>query len=325
VVDSLLETLRDPDAQVRQGALVGLRDCAPRSTGPPPNPLFAAVEDESVTNRTIALRILATYANGLDPLLPLLLRHVESAEPAMRDACRNALGRIEPSALSPASIPAVISGLGNRDRNVRRRMVSLLGELGPDPRKAVPALVKVLCEPEDSDQRTMEGRAMAISYEGPAQDAAEALARIAPGTPAADEAKTALADVVRSGPTPRRAAAAEALGQFGSAAARTVPILVAYLKAADKEGTVDGASAAEALGRIAPGTPEATSAVSGLTEALKSASVSTRAGALRALRSFGQAAAPASAAVSEIAERDPVPNLRKDAAATLTAIQAKAK
>jgi HEAT repeat protein len=325
VVGSLLDMLRDPDARVRQEALSGLRDCAPRGAGEPPRPLLAAVDDESATTRAIAVGILATYSGGLDPFVPVLLRHLENDEPSMREACRNALRRIEPSALSPASVPVLIASLGHRERDVRQQLVSLLGALGLDPGLAVPALIEVLREADDSDQGSIEGRAMLVAYEGPAQEAAGALARIAAGTPASGQAINALAEVVRSGSPKRRAAAAEALGRFGSAAAQTVPILVAYLKTDDKEGTLDGASAAEALGQIAPGTPSAAAALSGLTDALKSASVSTRVGAIRALQSFGSAAAPAASALSAMAESDPSPSLRTEAASTLSAITAKAK
>jgi HEAT repeat protein len=327
VTTSLLELLKDRDAGVRQEALCGLRDCAPRSAGEPPQPLFEAVEDESATNRAIAVGVLAGYANGLDPFVPVLLRHLEHDEPSMRDACRHALGRIRPSALSSASIPVLIAGLGSRDRDVRRHLVSLLAGRDPDPRTAVPALIKVVREPDDSDWATMEGRAMSMSYEGPAQEAAKAIGRLAPGTPAAAEAMTALADIVRSGPAQRRAAAAEALGRFGPAAAQAVPDLIAYLQAAasSKEGTDDGASAAEALEQIAPGTPAAVAAVPALTDALRSDSVSTRGGALRALRSFGAAAAPAVESLRTLEKNDPTPKIRKDAAATLEAIQGKLK
>jgi HEAT repeat protein len=325
VVHALLDVLSDPDAAVRQGALGGLRDCAPRTVDQPPPPLLAAMDDESATNRAIAVGILAGYSGGLDPLLPVLLRHLEGDEPSVREACRNAFRRIAPKALRPASIPVIMAGLGNRDRDVRRHMVSLLAALRPDPSTAVPALIKVLREADDSDQGSVEGQAMAMAYEGPAQEAAAALARIAAGTPAAGEAMTALAGVVQSGSSKRRAAAAEALGQFGPAAAQTVPTLVAYLKADDKEGTVDGESAAEALGKIAPGTPGAAAAVSALTDALKSVSISTRGGAVEALRSFGPAAAPARTALSAIAEHDTNPHLRREAASTLAAITGQTK
>jgi HEAT repeat protein len=327
IVASLLGLLGDRDAEVRQAALIGLRDSAPGSIGQPPQPLIASAEDSSADNRMIAVGILATYSSGLDPLVPVLLRHLEQDEPAVHDACSTALGRIEPSALTSAVIPNLIAGLGNHDRDVRKHLVTLLGGLKPDPRLAVPPLIKVLHETDESDLATVAGRTISIAYEGPAQEAAKVIGRIAPGTPAADEAISALADVVRSGPPKRRAAAAEALGKFGPAAARTIPAMLAYLheSLSSKEATVDGASAAEALGRIAPGTSSAPEAVTALTTALKCDSASTRRGALRALKSFGPAAAQAIEVLRSIEKNDPTPNVRKDAASTLEAILGKVK
>jgi HEAT repeat protein len=326
MVAALLALLQDRDAGVRQAALSGLRDCAPRGEEPP-QPLFTAMDDESATNRAIAASILASYSSGLDPLLPVLIRHLEKDESSVRDACRTALGRIRPSSLTAGAIPSVIEGLGNGDRDVRRHMVSLLAGLKPDPRAAVPVLINVLREPDDSDEATAEGRSMSVAYEGPAQQAADAIGRIAPGTPAAGEAIAALAEVVRSGPAKRRAAAAEALGRFGKAAAQTVPTLIDYLQSAVASAatTVDGHSAATALGEIAPGTPSAAVAVTALTAALKAPSALTRDGALEALRSFGPAAAPAVEAIRRLEKDGSTPNLRKAAAETLETIRGKTK
>jgi HEAT repeat protein len=273
----------------------------------------------------MAIGILAGYSTGLEALIPVLLRRMEQDEQPVREACRAALYRIRPSALSPAAVPALIAGLATRDAVARRRLVALLSGLSPDPRAAVPALIRVLQDPDESDEVSMEGRVS--SYEGPAQQAAEALGRIAPGTPAAGEAISALAQVVRSGPPPRRAAAAEALARFGPAAASTVPALIGFLREtlSAKEATDAGDAAATALGRIAPGIPEAPSAVTALTDALKSGSASTRGGALRALGSFGPAAATAIAPVREIEKNDPTPNIREAAADTLKAIAGLAK
>ena len=41
----------------------------------------------------------------------MLLRHLEDDEPPVKEACVNALGRIQPAALSPAVIPVLIDGL----------------------------------------------------------------------------------------------------------------------------------------------------------------------------------------------------------------------
>jgi HEAT repeat protein len=322
----LFDLVGDRDTTVRQAALSAIRQVSSKRHGEPPQALFSAVEDESATTRASAVGTLVTFSSGLDPLIPALLRHLEQDEPSVRAACSQALGEIQPSSLTPAVIPALIAGLPSPDRDVRLHLVSLVGRMSPEARTAVPALIKVLREPIDSDQISAGGGAMSVSYAGPAQEAARALGRIAPRTPSAGDAIAALTEILRSGPPKRRAAAAAALGQFGPAAAQAAPAMVTLLQAAlaSKEPTGDGPSAAAALGQVAPGSASAAAAVTALTVALNSPESSTRLGALRALRSFGPAAAGAIATIRAIQEKDSTPNIRKSAAATLEALEGRA-
>ncbi len=124
-------------------------------------------------------------------------------------------------------------------------------------RSLVPALIKLLREPIDSDQVVTIGLSSLIDYAGPAQEAAAALGRLAPGTPAAGEVIAALTEVVGAGPPRRRAAAAEALSHFESAAGAAVPALAAYLReaASSQQPTRDAASAAERSAGSLPARP----------------------------------------------------------------------
>jgi HEAT repeat protein len=319
VVSALLDLLGDRDPEVRQAALFALAPVAPSALGDPPQALFAALEDESAANRAVAIGTLAAFGRGLDPFVPSLLRHLANDEPQVREACSRALGRIRPSALTKAVAPALIEGLGSHDPDVRLRIVSLLARISPDVGTVVPALIKVLNEPIDSDQASTEGVTAVTTFTGPAHKAAEALGRLALGTPAAGQVIAALTEVVRSGPPQRRASAADALGQFGADAALAIPALVTMLGEAEagKQSTDDQASAAEALGRIAPGTASADQAVAALTTALKSDSIATRRTALEALPSFGHASAGAIPQIRSLKENDPIPNVRKAAASAL--------
>jgi HEAT repeat protein len=199
-----------------------------------------------------------------------------------------------------------------------------MAQISPDVRIAVPALLAVLKkEPIDSDQTTTEGSPPVITVTGPAPEAAKALGRLAPGTPAAGEAIAALTEVVQSGPPQRRASAIDALGHFGREAAVAVPALVAVLGEAetDNEPTRDKESAAEALGRIAPGTSSADQALAALTAALKSGSASARRAAILALPSFGHASAGSIPQLRTLKESDPTPNVRKAAASALETLE----
>jgi len=330
VVDALLDLLGDPDTEVRRAALLGVGNVASRLPGNPPQALFAAMDDESPIIREAAVAALVGFPSGLDALIPMLFRHLEHDEPLVRAACVNGLGRIRPSALTPAVTPLLIAGLGSRERDVRLHSVSLIGRMSPDPRVAVPALIAVLREPYESDQQRLAGQMLMIAYAGPAQEAAQVLGRIAPGTPAAGQAISALTEVVRTGPPRRRAAAAKALAQFGPAAALAVTGLIAFLDEAEagKQMSEDAASAARALGRIAPGTSSAPKAVAALSAVLKSNSAPTREAAIGAIRSFGPAAASARAVIPtlrELNEKDPVPNIRQAAASALKDLSAEPK
>jgi HEAT repeat protein len=323
VVAALLDLLGDRDPEVRQAALFALGPVAPSVLGEPPKALVAALEDESAANRAVAIGTMAAFQRGLDPFVASLLRHLANDERPVREACSRALARIRPAALTSAVAPALIEGLGNHDPDVRLRMVSLLSRISPDAHTAVPALIAVLNEPIDSDQASMEGVNAVTTFTGPAHEAAKALGRLAPGTPAAGQAIAALTKIVQAGPPQRRASAAGALGQFGKDAAVAVPALVSILgeTEAGKEPTDEKASAAEALGRISPGTSSADQAVTALIATLKSQSTATRRAALEALPSFGPAAAGAIPQIRAVNESDPNPTVRKAAASALEKLE----
>ena len=315
--------LDDRDAGVRLAAISAMGALAPNVSGAPPKSLLAAMEDESATNRTAAVTALAGYRSGLDPLIPILLGHVEHDELPVRLSCIDALGRIRPPAVSSAVAPALIAAIGDRDRDVRLHIVTLLGRLKPDARPVVPALIAIVKEPIESDQRVVD-RTVYATFAGPAHAAMQALGRIAPGTGSAGEAIAALAEVVRSGHPQRRASAANALGEFGPAAAPAVPALIAFMNeaAASKVPTRDGVAAAHALGRIAPGTPTAGDAVAALSAALSSTERLSREAAIKALVPFGPKAAPAIPAIRELKDKDPETGVREAATEALAKLEA---
>jgi HEAT repeat protein len=320
---ALLDMLGDPDDAVRHEVIFALGTIGTVAYDEPPKPLLAATEDQSAANRAAAIGTLASFAHGLDPFIPIMLRHLDKDEPGVHDACLSALSKIRPSALTKAAATDLIAGLRNGNRDVRLRMTTLLGRITPDPAAAVPALIMMLKEPVESDVKTMGDRRMQTSYEGPAQEAARALSRIGRDTPEEGAAVAALIEVLRSGPAQRKASAADALEEFGPAAIKAVPVLITMLEkaAASTAVNTDGETACQALARIAPETPAAIQAITALTAALKSESTPTREAAIRALERFGAAAGSAIPALREIAEKEKVPNIRKAAKSTLEAVQ----
>lgn len=322
VVAALLKLLADSDTEVRRIALLGVGKLASKGSGNPPQALYSAIEDQSPVIREAAFTALTGFAGGLDPLIPTLLRHAEHDDPVVQAACARALSRIKPSALSAASTPLLITGLQNRNRDVRLHLVTLIGRMSPEPSAAVPALITVLREPAESDQQRIAGTMMMVSYAGPAQEAAQVLGRLAPGTPAASQAIAALTEMVQSGSPKRRAAAARSLAQFGRAASGAAGALITLLHDAEtaKQLTEDGPAAARALGQIAPGTSEAKKAATALADAFNSSAAPIREAAVGALASFHQNRADLTdviARLRDLHEKDRVQAIRDAAASAL--------
>jgi HEAT repeat protein len=327
VAASLLDMLTDPDDEARHAAIFALGTVGTAAFDDPPQSLFTAIEDQSPANRAAAIGTLAGFARGLDPLIPIVLRHLKDDQPALAEASMSALVKIRPAALTKAAAKDLILGLSSPNRDVRLRMVSLLGGSSPDPAIAVPALISVLREPLDSDMQGVGDRRMVVIYEGPAHSAARALARVARSTPAEGTAIAALTEAVKKGPAQRRVSAAKALGDFGPAAVDAVGALITMMEQdiTAKSDTADGEAAAEALAQIAPGTPAAGKTVTALIAALKADGISTREAAIHALEPFGAAASAALPLLREIEQNDKVPNARKSAKSVLAALEGGSK
>ena len=233
VVATLIAALGDRDERVRSAAATALAAAGPRVSAEPPEPLVAALTDQSIPVQAAAAIAVTSFSRGLDPVLPTLIRVAERADPRVQEACAKALGQAKRSAISAAAVPALVAGLRNPDREIRLQVVALIARLGPEARGAIPGLIATLKDPGDFDRVSYVGRAFIPTFVGPAQEAAQVLGAIAPGTPSESEAISGLAEVVRGGPPQRRNAAAEALGEFGPKAVAAVPDLIQMLKQTD--------------------------------------------------------------------------------------------
>jgi HEAT repeat protein len=317
VMAALVETLGDQDAKVRHAALVTLAAVGPGTPLDPPRALGTTLTDESPENRVATVNVLASYQRGLDPWIPSLIRMLErDTDRSVRDSAASALRhRISQPAVTAAVVPILVAGLRSQDREVRVQLAGLLGRIAPDAGAAIPALLRVLTEPIDSEVAAFENQAR-----DPGCNAAEALGRIAPGTESAPEVIRALTEVARSGHRFRRAWAAYALGQFGPAAASAVPVLIHMLDEDPPNMWVENkGSAAWALGQIAPETPSSGGAVTALAAALE-LDGDVRLAAIKALSRFGPRAAVAIPKIRALtASLDS--SVRKAATSTLAALE----
>jgi HEAT repeat protein len=285
---ALTEMLGDRDTEVRIAALDALGSTARKVSVEPPAALAAGLADESAGIRTAAIKALACFHRDLDRWIPSIFGVLErEAELRVRNASLQALSQLRPPTYSTRALPALITGLSSRYPEIQLVAAFLVGALGPDARPAIPDLIKALSYPIDST-KVGPGKEHPMAWD-PGCEAAQALSKIAPGTPSAGEVIQALTEVVRAGHPYRRVAAANALDQFGPAAVAAAPALIIVLRenAATKAAFGDGASAATALGQIAPGTPVADEAVASLIDALQAESAYTREQAINALLRFG--------------------------------------
>jgi HEAT repeat protein len=312
----------DPDAEVRLEAMRGLGALAPSLAGDPPKTLFVAMENGPAASRAVAITTLSRFKQGLDPIVPGLTRMLEKDESAeVREACAHALGQIQGSALTAAAVPDLVAALRSPDANARFQLVSLLARLDQAARRAaIPAFIAALKEPVDTD-RPAPGGPMR-SFTGPVFVAAAALGKSAPGTPSAKEVITTLTLLVQSGQSPRAAAAARALGQFGKEADTAIPAVAKALNATlpSKEQNRDGAALAETLSKIGIETASASEAASALVEALGAQSDLTREAAIKALSDLGaKHAAVATPQIRALEKNDPSDKVRSAAKSFLEA------
>lgn len=240
----------DRDPEIRSVAVRGLGVVGRRISDDPPPRLVASLDDESESIRTAAARALSTYHRGLARLLPELVKGLETTRPECRPAYVRILREIQPGlndAPPPEElVPALASALGSRDREVRRLVAGALGLFGDGARAAIPALIALLNERDDSGspgRPANPGAPGGNSGPGQAADtsdtvvvAIDALRQVA-GTnlkhdpygaetivPPVQEAVAALKPLLASADPRRRAGAIDALRWFSPDAA-LVPAL----------------------------------------------------------------------------------------------------
>jgi HEAT repeat protein len=162
------------------------------------------------------------------------------------------------------SLPIALAAL--HSSGLRERLVALerLGDLGPTARQALPALVRLLADPDESvetaaarairrvgpDDVTVEALTQRLATSGLGPIARTEMACAMTGTSRSDMAVTRLGQALAEPDEIAAARAAECLGEIGGAAAPTVPDLARLLLA--RRGPFARSHAAQALGRIGP-------------------------------------------------------------------------
>ncbi len=176
-----------------------------------------------------------------------MLRHAEDdPDRSVRDACAWTLGSLGPPAVTAAVVPLYIAAIDRAGAPplLRGELIDSLARFGPDARGAVPAIVRVLRSAEADRRRDAkppglvrqadtaagieERRAFrdAVDRIAERRSAATALGVLAPGTPSAGDAVSALATALIDPDSTVNQEAVKALLAFGPAAKAACPALL---------------------------------------------------------------------------------------------------
>jgi HEAT repeat protein len=224
MVPILATAVRDPDAAVRAAALQALHDIGDRMPFVPPETVKAALEDASPRVRFWAAAAVGHAGRGIDPYITVLLRHAEhDPDSEVRSVCADELeNSIKAAALTSAVVPVLTRALESPDVQVRFAVCGLLGRMGRASEPAIPAIIRLLKQAADAEAKA-KGAGMVPNQ---VWRAAQALGSIAPGTPQAQAAATALKEALRSGQVRGAARAViDALACFGPLARDASPLL----------------------------------------------------------------------------------------------------
>jgi hypothetical protein len=202
-----------------------------------PKALGAELEDESADVRTDVASALWRAGTGIDAYVPALLRHAESDPDArVREVCAGTLQHVaHPRYVAPAVLPDLIEALASSAATIRFVVSEILAALGPVAAPAIPALVQSMAE-QSANKLCRNPRAAA----------AKALGPIAPRTPMAEKAMTALIEALRVDETELKNEAIRALAEFGPVVAPALPQLIQIVKES-RNGKVDRIAISSAI------------------------------------------------------------------------------
>lgn len=192
-LDVLSEALGNPNAQVRELAVVALSEL-PVSPAKRVAALSRALKDAGSRVRRRSARALGDFGAHALPALPLLIAGLKDTDASVRRDCAGTLGRLGPAAHAAAPsmvalladpetrtrvvvatalkrigrgvVPALVAGLRHGDADLRGRCATLLGTTGTDDDHTVDALRAALDDrdPDVRDRAEAALEALAIPF-----------------------------------------------------------------------------------------------------------------------------------------------------------------
>ncbi|MFZ5831070.1 MAG: HEAT repeat domain-containing protein, partial [Planctomycetota bacterium] len=253
--------------------------------------LIDLLKDPDQRVRQAAARALSDLKPGPDIALPLFQKALDGATDAVVLGALDAIASVGPEA-----VPALTKALAVE--SARPRVIYILGQIGPEAKDAVPALVKYI---DVEDPKTQQETLIALGKIGPA----------------AADAVPAIVAALKKHEGGVSYSAAYALGKIGPDAAAAEEALLAAVESKDESLAL---LSAWALAKVHPTCPNcAARSVPVLIRGLADPATQYRYQAAEGLKAWGKLAAPAKEALLK-ATQDTDAAVRKAAKEALAAI-----
>ena len=144
---ALLRVLAVKHTGVRKDAVAALVALSKTDRAAADPMLVKALDSKALEVRQGAAQALAALGSVPPQAVPALLRGMADRDAGLRRSAVQALGAVSQAARA-AAVPFVVEALEGGTRRVRRSAAQVLAQVGPAAAQAVPALVRVLAEPD---------------------------------------------------------------------------------------------------------------------------------------------------------------------------------
>jgi HEAT repeat protein len=140
-VPPLIQALKDTDASVRSNACRALIHFSKDAEQSVPA-LRGLIKDENAEVRVFAIQTIRWLDSSAPGLLPVLIEASQDRKPLTRAYAAHTLGLFGEA----AAVAALLENLKDDNQQVRSTAARSLGEIGPEAKDAVPALIAALKE-----------------------------------------------------------------------------------------------------------------------------------------------------------------------------------